>query len=281
MNSKKGSKVIITVFVILLICTGFAIQHFYGRINKEINSAKSFVELLYDKKMIDTSEDLDEIDYEVVKQLDGNKENYRVSSENFGFDLNSEYNVIGFTYNYKLKNEDNLLSEEEARKLAEKYISILSEEDYKFKKQIQEELSDGLSYYGYMFSRYKDGYPFYNDQIMIQIDKYSGYLTGYSNTTSQGTPEKIEINVELDGAKEIAIESFNSLNKDGVVDSNDILVAYADNKDKTRTELCYVITVSGKDVDDKDVKWKFFITTDTGEVINSTRDTVSKSGSVN
>lgn len=280
MSSKNGSKVIIAVFVILLIGIAASVQHFYGRINKEIDSSKNFIELLYDNKMIDTSQDIDEIDYKVEKQLDGNKENYRVSSRNFGFDLNSKYNVIGFTYNYNGKNNNKLISEEDARKLAEKYIEILSKEDYKFKMQIQEDLSDGLSYYGYMFSRYKDGYPFYNDQIMIQIDKYSGYLAGYSNTTSQGKPEKIEINVELEGAIKIALETFNNLNKDGVVNEDSIEISYADNKDKTKTELCYVITVSGKDVDDKEVKWKYFITTNTGEVINFRKDTIPKSGSV-
>lgn len=278
MSNKKGSKVIISLFIILLICIGIAVYFFYSRINKEINSAKEFVQLLYDEKMIDTSENINDIKYEAVKQIDGDKENYRVTSRNFGFDLNSDYKVIGFNYNSRETTPDGIeIGEEKARVLAEEYIEKLSDEDYKFKSIIEAAEGSYLTYYGYLFTRYKDGYPFYNDQIMIQIDKYTGYLTGYSNSISQGEPKKININVELDGAENIAVEVFNQLNSNGIINKEEISVAFADNKEKTETELCYIIVVSGQDADNKEVKWKYFISTDTGEAINSRKDTVSKS----
>lgn len=274
-KNKKWTKLTVLTIIILIFCIIIAVHFFNRNITKEISKAESFIEVLSDNDMI-TKDDAEKIKFESVKQIDGGKETYKVTSKDYGIDINSEYKVIGFTYNISnISNiTENRVSSKKARKLAEKYISELVKDDYKYKDKID----DGdVSYYGYIFTRYKDGYPFYSDQITIQIDKETGYLVGFSNTASQGDTKEAVLNLEIAGAEKIAIDTFHSkYNSDGSVNDEETYLAFCDNEDKTVTELCYVVTVSGKDSDDKDVKYKYFVSSETGEVINVVKDTVSK-----
>lgn len=274
-KNKKWTKLTVLTIIILIFCIIIAVHFFNRKLTKEIAKAESFIELLSDNNMID-KDDAEKIKFDSVKQIDGGKETYKVTSKDYGIDINSEYKVIGFTYNISNISDitENSVSSKKARKLAEKYICELVSDDYKYKNKID----DGdVSYYGYIFTRYKDGYPFYSDQITIQIDKKTGYLVGFSNTASQGDTKEAVLNLEIDGAQKIAIDTFHSkYNSDGTVNDEDTYLAFCDNEDKSVTELCYVVTVSGKDSDDKDVKYKYFVSSDTGEVINTVKDTVSK-----
>ena len=101
---------------------------------------------------------------------------------------------------------------------------IINNSSNKYKDKID----DGdVSYYGYIFTRYKDGYPFYSDQITIQIDKKTGYLVGFSNTASQGSAKKAVVNLEISGARQIGLDTFRSKFKNnGSVNDNEI---YLDN----------------------------------------------------
>lgn len=277
MKNEKLSRAILSVIIILIVCIGVAVYIFNVKLSKEENSAKEFLEMLYNKDMIDSNIDIDKVKFEVVKEFDGDKEYYRVTSKEFGFDIDSDYRVVGFNYNYNITSVEGVsMSSETARNMAEVYISELVNEDYKYKDTIKEVEDENLSYYGYIFTRYKDGYPFYSDQIMIQIDKYSGYLSGYSNTASQGNPEKIENNIEKQEAETIAVALFNKLNVNGIVNEEETYSAFCDNKEKTKTELCYVVTVTGLDIDNKEMKIKYFISHKDGEIINFIKDTVSK-----
>jgi len=272
--SNRG-KIIMIICIIILLVIGacLSIQIFYNRNTKEEKSAKDFIVLLYSKDMVDKTDSTDKIKYKVEKQSDGIKEYYRVTTKNYGIDLDSNYKVIGFN-NYKVVSLDTLISEDAARVIAEKYISQLVEDDYKFKEAIKED-STSVSYYSYIFTKYKGGYPFYSDQIVINIDKSTGYLSGYSNTNMQGEPKEANIGIEQVGAESTAIEVFNKLNVAGVIEERYTFKAFCDNKDKTATELCYVVTVKGTDIDNKEVKWKYFISTESGEVINSIKDNVT------
>lgn len=274
-KNKKWTKLTMLTIIILIFCIIIAIHFFNKNITKEILKAKSFIELLSDNNMID-KDNSKKIKFHSVKQVEGGKETYKVTSKDYGIDINSKHKVIGFTYNISNISEitENNVSEKKARKLAEKYVSKLVKDDYKYKDKID----DGdVSYYGYIFTRYKDGYPFYSDQITIQIDKRTGYLVGFSNTASQGSAKKAVINLETAGARQIGLDTFYSKYKNkGLVNDDEVYLAFCDNEDKSVTELCYVVTVSGKDSDDKDIKFKYFISSDTGEVINTIKDIVSK-----
>lgn len=273
MSNRGKTIMILSITILLIIGTFLSVQIFYNRSTKETIAAKDFIELLYSNNMVGKTEIEDEIKYKSEKLSDGVKEYYRVSTKNYGMDLDSNYKIIGFN-NYKVVSLDTLISEDAARTIAEKYISQLSEEDYKFKDTIKE-AEIVVPYYSYIFTRYKEGHPFYSDQIIINIDKSSGYLSGYSNTTLQGETRSINISIEQNVAENIAVAEFIKLNKAGVVETDSTFKAFCNDKDKTETELCYVVTVKGTDIDDKEVKWKYFISTESGEVINSIKDNVS------
>lgn len=273
MSKRKNTIIILFVLVLLLVGAIVSIQIYREKSSKENKAAQNFIDFLYQNDMVDKSENKTDTKYKSKKISDGSKEYYQVSTENFTVNLDSNYNVIGFN-NYKLVSLDTVISENSAREIAEKYISNLSNEDYKFKELIKEGETK-VNYYSYIFTRYKEGYPFYSDQIVINIDKTTGYLSGYSNTILQGSPKAIIINTEQVNAENSAIDLFNQLNKDGKIKRNTTYKAFCDTKDKATTELCYVVTVEGVDSEEKEVRWKYFISTETGEVINSVKDNIS------
>lgn len=276
--NKKGTKIFIVAIMLLIICVGIVIYLFNIKIHKEIKATKEFLQVLYDNKMLKTDISINDIEFNISKLSDGNKKYYRVTSKMYGLDLDADYNVVAFNnYSDIAAIKDNSITEEAAIVLAEEYIGKIVKEDYKYKEKISDG-EDSLSYYGYIFTRYKDGYPFYSDQIMIQIDKYSGYLTAYTNTATQCIPKRIDVKIKIDSAEAIAVENFNnsSTNKEGSIEKDTTYIAYCDNSDKTVTKLCYIVVVKGLDIDNNEIKWKYFITADTGEVLNSMKDTVSK-----
>ena len=269
MSNRRKTIMILSIIILLIIGAFLSIKIYHARSTKEEKAAKDFIEQLYTNSMVDKTEPVNEMKFksELIK------DSYRVTTKNFGIDLDSNYKVIGFN-NYKVVSLDTLISEEAARVIAEKFISQLAKEDCKFKEANKESKGDE-SYYSYIFTRYKDGYPFYSDQIVINIDKSSGYLSGYTNTTLQKEPKDVSINIEQVVAEKTAIAEFNKLNVNGVIDVDSTFKAFCDDKEKTKTEICFVVTVKGTDVDNNEVKWKYFISLESGEVINSIKDNVS------
>ena len=276
MQKKLKRKIFICTVIILVVLIIVAIFIFNQQIRKEINIAKDFIQILYDNNMVSDDRDIDDIKFDISKQSDGENDFYSITSKDFCVDLNEKGRVIGFNYNRNNPLGD-IIDADVARNIAEKYVSILASGDYKFKEEDNQE--SNVTYYSYVFTKYKGGFPFYNDQIIIQVDKYSGYLTRYTNVESQNKPEKIEINIKKQDAESIALNSFNKLNNDGSVQEGEIYTAFCDNEDKTETELCYVVSVVGKDMSDKEVKMKVFVSTKSGKVINTLKDNVSTSAS--
>lgn len=298
MSRKRIKIIIVLIIVTLIIITISLITAFNIRRTKEVKVSKEFIQLLYDNNIIEKNDNSKNIKYNIEKINDGDKQYYRVSSNLYGIDLNSDYNVIGFNNNIPQKTALNdIISPEDARNKAEEYISNLVKDKFKFKELIDPGVKEE-SYYSFRFTRYMNGYPFYNDTIIINIDKYSGYLSSFSNTSSQGNPIDIEINISSEEAENEALNLFNSTNQNGNItiitkESNnqtdlvnkssldikeggdETYKVYYNNREQGATELCYVVTISGKDSDDKDIKIKYFVSTETGKVINEIRDTVS------
>ncbi len=272
MQKKLNGKILICTVAILIVLIVVAILIFDKKIKKEINIAKDFIQVLYDNDMVSNDKKIEDINFDISKQSDGDNDYYSITSKDFGVDLNEKGKVIGFNYN-----RNNPIGEkidaDVARETAEKYVSILVNGDYKFKEEEKQE--GNVTYYSYVFTKYKGGFPFYSDQIVIQVDKYSGYLTRYTNVESQKKPEEIVINIEKNVAEATALDSFNELNNDGVIQEGETYTAFCDNEDKTKTELSYVVSIVGKDMSDKEVKMKVFVSTKSGKVINTIKDNVS------
>ena len=195
--NKKWTRILIAAIVFLIVCIGVVSYLFNSKLNKEVKTVKNFLQVLYDNNMVETKVKIDDIDFQISKHSDGGKKYYRVTSKMYGFDLDTDYNVIAFNNYYDVTTINGVsITENESLLLAEKYIAEIVSDDYKYKERIVDG-NDTLSYYGYIFTKYKDGYPYYSDQIMIQIDKYSGYLTAYTNSSTQNEPEKANVNIKI------------------------------------------------------------------------------------
>ncbi|MGG7176480.1 YcdB/YcdC domain-containing protein [Clostridium paraputrificum] len=275
MNYKKKSIIFFAIIVVLAMGIFFSIYLYVGGGTKEVKAAKRFIGIVYSYDIVDKSENKDQISYKSLSKSDSSslKETYSVTTRDFGIDIDSEFNVIGFSNNVSKVGSVNI-SENKARDLAEEYLSHIYKGKYGFKEIIKDESTEKSPYYSLVFTKYADGYPYYTDQIMVSINKNSGKMDGYSNSTSQGEPEKVKINKSQDEAEDIAIKAFSKLNKDAEIVEN-TYKAFAGDRDKVRTELCYIVTLKGIDADNKETKVKYFISTENGNVVNTVKDKIS------
>lgn len=272
MKHKKRNTIILSgVLLIATICTLITVIVFKHN-KKEIAAAEQFVDRLYQNNMIEI-DDYDKIKYTSTKQADGlnSKGFYYITTSNFDIYVNDDYTVKGFTNRIE-KVGVTEVSFEKAKEIAEKYLDIIVEDEVAFKSYEKED--SNVNYYSFVFKKYKEGYPFYTDEIIINIDKSKGLLDGYSNYSSQGEPSPVEIVAEQNDAEQTAIDKFLELNKEaGLLEITS--KAYVTSKDGTECELCYIITIGGKDLDNKETKHKYFVSTKTGEIINEAKDNVN------
>lgn len=269
----KKTKIIVFSIVILL-CLVVGIKIYRDKYDSEILAAKNFLKELSSNNMITAEENLDEIKYTSVKKTDGInvKAYYKINANNYDIEVDTDNNIIGFK-NKEAKSNNTEVSIKAAKSVAENYVEKIINEDVFFKETVP--LDDNVPYYTFIFTKYLDGFPFYSDEIIINIDKSKGNLDGYSNYSVQRNPKDVCINISKEEAEKIAKDQFNSTNnqKESNVE-DESFKAYAINKDKTESELCYIVTISGSDLDGKSVKIKYFISTESGEIINNSKDTV-------
>ena len=94
---KNRKKTILTliILIVLALVAGYLIYKEVSKESKEIQESKKFLNNLLDNEMI-ASEEVDDIEFTTEKIMVDNKEFYKVTSEKYGFDIDSNYNVIGF-----------------------------------------------------------------------------------------------------------------------------------------------------------------------------------------
>ncbi|MDR5587032.1 MULTISPECIES: hypothetical protein [Clostridium] len=272
MSSKKTKMISVIVLAILSITVIFVMHKFIGSGSKDIKSAKSFIERLHAINAIDDDEDLKNIKYKRVKTL-GNKNKliYKtITANSFGIDLDKNYNVIGFA-NKDIKKDKYEISYYEAKEKSKKYLENICTEELTFRGIKNEKDTDKLPYYSFVYLKCKNGYPIYSDEIIICINKSNGLLENYTNSSIQKECKDFVINISQEEAEKEALNLFDKLNDNGEVVYPTEL-AYAERKAKCEknlsSELCYVVTVKGKDKNDAEFTNKFFITTESKEVIN-------------
>ena len=101
-----------------------------------------------------------------------------------------------------------------------------------------------------IFTKLEDGYPFYKDQIIVNIDKEKGTLDGYSNISTLKEPNRVKIKVTQEKAEEIALnEALSLVEKSEIV--GETFKAFYEDSGKKETELCYVISIKGLAIDGK------------------------------
>lgn len=274
MSYKRKGIWFFVAIVILILGVFLSIYLYMGAGKKEIKAAKYFMADVYYHDIVIKSGSINDFKFKSVAKNGANSSNeyYSVVTNNYGIEVNDSYEVIGFT-NKASESGDVNISKDKAKGLAEDYLGYIYDGEYEFKEFMNSD--EELTYYPLVFTKYEDGYPYYVDQIMIGINKTNGKLDKYSNGTFQGKPKKNHINVNKEEAEKIAMNVFKEIYDSGVV-VEESYEAYCDNKDSSETELCYVVTINGEDENKNSVKFRYFITTDKGEIINMIKVTVSE-----
>jgi hypothetical protein len=280
MKLKKASVIGGIILFCLLIIIVVILYNFIGPGAKDIKASKDFMTKLYSINAISCEQKLDAIKYERNRILNSQNElvHKSIVTQNFGIDLDKNNNVIGFAKKEIPinKSEINL---QDARLFAEKYLKNIYDGEVVLKTVNVNENSKYLPYYSFIYTKQKSGYPFYFDEIKLNIDKENGFLDGYSNSTMQRECKEPMINVSEQEAKNIALKAFEKYNKKSVV-RNQIDLVYADNKIEKQTspiyEVCYIVTIDGKSDKDVNVSWKIFVSSEEGTVLNILKDGAEK-----
>lgn len=280
MKLKKASIIGSIILFFLLIIIAMIIYNFIGPGAKDIKASKSFITKLYSINAISTEQDLKDIKYKRARVLNSKSEllHRTIVTQSYGIDLDKDNNVIGFAKKESTRNTTTM-DIKTARNIAESYLKNICNGDVMLKTVKSDEETDKLPYYIFIYTKEKDGYPFYFDEIKVNINKETGFLDGYSNSTMQREAKEPVINYSQSQAEEVALNSFQKYNKDGkVIDETNLV--YSENKTEENPtsvcEVCYIVTIEGKDLNNKDIKWKFLVSTENGNIINTIKDGVEK-----
>ena len=285
MKLRKASIIGSITLLFLLIIIVIILYNFIGPGANDIKASKNFITKLYSINAINTEQNLDVIKYERIKILNSQNDlvHRTIVTQDFGIDLDKNNNVIGFAKK-EIPTNITKVNLQDARILAETYLKNMYEGEVVLKSINSNEDSKYLPYYSFIYTKQKDGYPFYFDEIKLNIDKENGFLDGYSNSTMQRECTEPVINISEQDAKKIAVEYFQKYNKEGIV-KNEANLVYADNKiDKEASkiyEVCYIINVDGKNDKDININWKIFISTENGNILNVLKDGAEKEAIIN
>ena len=285
MKFKKASIVGGITLLFLLIIIVIILYNFIGPGAMDIKASKNFITKLYSINAISTKENLDAIKYDRIKILNSqnNLVHKSIATQNFGIDLDKNNNVIGFAKK-EIPSDITKLNLQEARILAEEYLKNIYDGEVLIKTINSNDGSKYLPYYSFIYTKQKNGYPFYFDEIKLNIDKENGFLDGYSNSTMQRECKESVINMSEQEAKEIALEEFQKFNKEGMVRKETNLV-YTDNKiDEEASkiyEVCYIVNIDGKNDRDVNINWKIFVSTENGNILNILKDGAEKEAITN
>jgi len=285
MKFKKASIVGGITLLFLFIIIVIILYNFIGPGAMDIKASKNFITKLYSINAISTKENLDAIKYDRIKILNSqnNLVHKSIATQNFGIDLDKNNNVIGFAKK-EIPSDITKLNLQEARILAEEYLKNIYDGEVLIKTINSNDGSKYLPYYSFIYTKQKNGYPFYFDEIKLNIDKENGFLDGYSNSTMQRECKESVINMSEQEAKEIALEEFQKFNKEGMV-RNETNLVYTDNKiDEEASkiyEVCYIVNIDGKNDRDVNINWKIFVSTENGNILNILKDGAEKEAITN
>ena len=285
MKFKKASIIGGITLLFLLMIIVIILYNFIGPGAMDIKASKNFITKLYSINAISTKENLDDIKYNRIKILNSqnNLVNKSIATQSFGIDLDKNNNVIGFAKK-EIPADITKINLQEARILAEGYLKNIYDGEVVIKTINSNDDSKYLPYYSFIYTKQKNGYPFYFDEIKLNIDKENGFLDGYSNSAMQRECKESLINISEQEAKEITLQEFQKFNKEGMV-RNETNLVYTDNKiDEEPSkvyELCYIVNIDGKNDKDVNINWKIFVSTENGKILNILKDGSEKEAIIN
>lgn len=279
MRLKKTSIVFSVVIIVLLVLIVIVVNNILNRGTKEVKVAKQFIEELYDNGVIEDSYSIKKavIKEETLNKLSNNNSiiKYSVIVGKYGVDIDKDFNVLGFSNKNIDENmaRSNEISEEEAIYLAKSYLSQITNEEFSFKELKTSENVDN-SLYNIIFYKYKNGYPYYKQEIKTVINKFTGKLEGYTNYPIENVKYMEEININEKEATKILKESFESLKLE-VTSIEAPLLSYINASD-TEMVLAYTFNWKLKCKDGKEETYTSSVRADTKEVINYNLEAVAK-----
>lgn len=225
---------------------------------------------LYSMNAVDTTEKLTNLKYERLKVINSQNElvNKTIVTQSYGIDLDKENNVVGFAKK-DMKMSSSKLSESEAKTIAERYLMEICGNDLIYEDTKNE---DDLPYYSFVYKKKENGYRLYFDEIKINIDRDSGYIDGYSNTTMLKKCMEPKINISQEEAETIANNYFieNNIPYE-LLETTELVYAGNTKTEKNKNnqlEVCYVVSVKAKNSDESQVLIKIFVNADSGEIYN-------------
>ncbi|MDY4079935.1 MAG: hypothetical protein SOY42_14330 [Clostridium sp.] len=270
---KKNKRIFsLILIVILLIVIALSAHVIIGNGKKEIKAARNFKELLYSEDMINKYENDSLLSYKSTRKIDSSnsKKYYTVTTKYFTMDIDDSYNVVGFN-NMLYGNGKTQIDKEVAKEISEKYLKKLYNGDYEYDSLLEDDTLN-VPYYTFIFKKCENGYPYYDKKITLQINKFTGKLDGYVNFNYYVDTKDIDILLSEEEAISNALKDFNEINKNGEIMG--IYKAWTENEDNSFIELCYVITLKGIDEEEKEIRIKYFISTEDGRIIRTVRDNI-------
>lgn len=276
MNNKNIITNSSIVLIFLIIIVGVAFFKIFGESSREINASKQFMTKLYSINAVDTTENLTDLKYERLKVINSQNElvNKTIVTGNYGIDLDKKNNVVGFGKK-DIKISDNKISESEAIAIAERYLQEICGDDL-----IYEDTEDdaNLPYYSFIYKKKENGYILYFDEIKINIDRNTGYIDGYSNTTMLKKCVEPKINITQQQAEEIAENYFIKNNISGeLLKTTNLVYAVnkkSENNQSNNLEVCYVVSMKAKNSDESEYLIKAFVNADSGDIYNIIKDNI-------
>lgn len=272
MGRKKGRYISIAILVVLIVMIPILLYTYFGQGRKQIVEADKFIKKLQNENIIEKNYSNIKFKLEEKTGAEKNKEIYSLISDNYRVDLDKDFNVISFADNIKLSKVVNI-DFKEAQDIAKNYLSKICTGDYRIKKTNtnNNDIKEDSPFYSVIFSKYEDGYPYYSEEVIMNINKSNGKLQGYVNKSKDDNHKEIKINVSKDEAEKKALKAFNDSNKDGKISSDTYLAFASGREEGKKLELCYVISVSNNKESNV-----YFIGSSSGNIINTFSNIVEK-----
>lgn len=277
MKIKKASIILSLISILLILLITIIVGNILNKGKKEVKIAKDFIEELYDNDIIEKSEKLEK---EMIKEEVLNKESnrnskikYSVIVGKYAVDIDKDYNILGFSNKNisEIRFRSREIDEDDAIYLAKSYLSKMTKEDFKFKEVRNQEGIDS-SVYNIIFYKYRNGYPYYYQEINTIINKNTGKLEGYSNYPITDIKYIEEINLTEAEATSIVKDNFKKLELDVMI-TEEPMLSYVNISDK-EIVLAYVFNIGINSESNKE-NCVSLLRADTGEIINYNLEAVA------
>ncbi|MDO5038829.1 hypothetical protein [Clostridium sp.] len=265
----KGKWVYLFIIFLLLLIIPLILHIFHGQGNEKIEFGNEFINTLKENNII--KEEKKNIRFNIEKRNleKSDEEIYLLKSKFYMIEINKDNKIISFVDKRKTDNKINITLDESV-KIAKKYINKIDGINYKLKEIDKNDTNKDSNFYSVIFLKYEEGYPYFSQEVILNINKNTGKLQGYINKTKNSDHESIKINISKDNAEKIALNFFNKVQKEGHVKTNSYL-AFCNSAQNERLELAYVVEVSNEKTDKI-----FFISAKSGKIINIISNVIDK-----